>query len=109
MTEEEYARKLEELDRLLNDPDVPIQPARIWSLLEQIAGERNVRTRESALQIKRLESFQPSNQGESALAEISHGDSGVNSCSEAETRLTPHAGTVLPSQALRPNPMRPVV
>ncbi len=37
MTETEYARKLDELDRLLNDPDVPIQPARVWSLLAEIA------------------------------------------------------------------------
>lgn len=37
MTEEEYARKLAELDRLLNDPDVPMQPARIWSLLAELS------------------------------------------------------------------------
>jgi len=37
MTETEYAGKLDELDRLLNDPDVPMQPARVWSLLAEIA------------------------------------------------------------------------
>lgn len=37
MTETEYARKLDEVDRLLNDPDIPIDPARIWSLLADIA------------------------------------------------------------------------
>jgi len=37
MTETEYARKLDELDRLLNDPDVPMEPARVWSLLAEIA------------------------------------------------------------------------
>jgi hypothetical protein len=37
MTEEQYARKLDELDRLLNDPDVPMQPARIWSLLAEVS------------------------------------------------------------------------
>lgn len=37
MTEAEYARKLDELDRLLNDPDVPMQPGRVWSLLAEIA------------------------------------------------------------------------
>ena len=37
MSDEEYARKLDELDRLLNDPDVPIQPARIWSLLAEVS------------------------------------------------------------------------
>jgi hypothetical protein len=38
MTDAEYARKLEELDRLLNDPDVPMQPERIWSLLADVSG-----------------------------------------------------------------------
>jgi hypothetical protein len=37
MTEAEYARKLDELDRLLNDPDVPMEPARVWSLLAELA------------------------------------------------------------------------
>jgi hypothetical protein len=37
MTETDYARKLDELDRLLNDPDVPMQPGRVWSLLAEIA------------------------------------------------------------------------
>ena len=37
MTEEQYARKLDELDRLLNDPDVPMQPARIWALLAELS------------------------------------------------------------------------
>lgn len=37
MTDAEYLRKLDELDRLLNDPDVPMEPARVWSLLAEIA------------------------------------------------------------------------
>ncbi len=37
MTETEYARTLDELDRLLNDPDVPMEPAKVWSLLAEIA------------------------------------------------------------------------
>jgi hypothetical protein len=37
MTEAEYARKLAELNHLLNDPDVPMQPARVWELLAEIA------------------------------------------------------------------------
>ncbi|MGH7154825.1 MAG: peptide chain release factor 1 [Acetobacteraceae bacterium] len=36
-TETEYARKLDELDRLLNDPDVPMEPSKVWSLLAEIA------------------------------------------------------------------------
>ncbi len=37
MTEEEYTQKLDELDHLLNDPEVPMQPGRIWSLLAEIS------------------------------------------------------------------------
>lgn len=37
MTDAEYARKLDEVDRILNDPDVPMEPSRIWSLLAEIA------------------------------------------------------------------------
>ncbi len=37
MTDREYSRKLEELDALLNDPTVPMQPDRIWSLLADVS------------------------------------------------------------------------
>jgi hypothetical protein len=37
MTETEYAHKLAELERLLNDPDVQMEPARVWSLLAEIS------------------------------------------------------------------------
>jgi hypothetical protein len=37
MTETDYARKLDELDRLLNDPDLPMEPAKVWSLLAEIS------------------------------------------------------------------------
>ena len=37
MTDADYARKIDEVDRLLNDPDVPMEPSRIWSLLAEIA------------------------------------------------------------------------
>ena len=37
MSTAEYSRKLDELDRLLNDPDVPMQPDRVWSLLADVA------------------------------------------------------------------------
>ena len=37
MTDADYARKLDELDRLLNDPAVPMEPAKVWSLLAEIA------------------------------------------------------------------------
>jgi len=39
MTDREHTLKLDELDHLLNDPDVPMQPARVWSLLAEIADE----------------------------------------------------------------------
>ena len=34
---DDYARKLNELDRLLNDPDVPLQPELVWRLLEEVS------------------------------------------------------------------------
>lgn len=37
MEETEAKAKLDELDRLLNDPDVPMQPQRVWSLLAELA------------------------------------------------------------------------
>ena len=37
MTDPDYAGKLDELDRLLNDPDEPMQPERVWSLLAEIS------------------------------------------------------------------------
>ncbi len=36
MTDPEYARRLDEIDRLLNDPAVPMQPARVWLLLDDL-------------------------------------------------------------------------
>ncbi len=33
----DYDRKLDELDRLLNDPDGPMEPSRVWSLLAEIS------------------------------------------------------------------------
>jgi hypothetical protein len=37
MTDADYAAKLEEIDRLLNDPETPMQPALVWSLLAEVA------------------------------------------------------------------------
>ncbi|MGH7119704.1 MAG: peptide chain release factor 1 [Acetobacteraceae bacterium] len=36
MSEHEYASKREKLERLLNDPTTPTEPARVWSLLAEI-------------------------------------------------------------------------
>ncbi len=36
MTATDYDRKLDEFDRLLNDPDAPIVPSRVWTLLAEI-------------------------------------------------------------------------
>ncbi len=43
MTECEEAMKLAELDRILNDPDVPMEPARVWALLAEIARQEAMR------------------------------------------------------------------
>jgi hypothetical protein len=37
MTEDDCAQMLNELDRLLNDPDVPLQPGLIWRLLDKVS------------------------------------------------------------------------
>ena len=36
MTQMDERAKLAELERLLNDPDVPMQPGRVWSLLDEL-------------------------------------------------------------------------
>ncbi len=37
MSEVEYARKLDEMERLLNDPEVRLDADRVWSLMAEIA------------------------------------------------------------------------
>ena len=37
MDDEVYDQKLDELDRLLNDPDSQMEPSRVWSLLAEIS------------------------------------------------------------------------
>jgi ribosomal protein L12E/L44/L45/RPP1/RPP2 len=37
MTELEFESKLAELDRLLNDPEVQMDPHRVWSLLAELS------------------------------------------------------------------------
>ena len=38
MTRREYGSKIDELEALLNDPDVPLLPDRVWTLLAEVAG-----------------------------------------------------------------------
>lgn len=37
MTETDLARKLDQLDYLLNDPDAPMRPGQVWALLAEIS------------------------------------------------------------------------
>jgi hypothetical protein len=37
MTETELNSKLDEIDRLLNDPDTSLEAARVWSLLDEVS------------------------------------------------------------------------
>lgn len=37
MTKDEYSRKADELDRLLNDPNVPMEPLTIWRLADELS------------------------------------------------------------------------
>jgi hypothetical protein len=47
LTDAEYARRLDELDRLLNDPDVPMEPTKVWCLLAEIAQRDRGSTRDA--------------------------------------------------------------
>jgi hypothetical protein len=40
MTEREFQAKLAELDRLLNDPEVRMDPDRVWTLLAEISAQQ---------------------------------------------------------------------
>jgi hypothetical protein len=54
MSTAEYCKKLDELDRLLNDPDVPMEPDRIWSLLADVSqSEAAAAARSAALSSER--------------------------------------------------------
>ncbi|WP_426957834.1 peptide chain release factor 1 [Muricoccus radiodurans] len=37
MTERETERALDELDRLINDPDVPLDASRVWALAGKLS------------------------------------------------------------------------
>jgi hypothetical protein len=37
MSDSDYDRKLDQLDRLLNDPNTPMEPSLVWSLLAEIS------------------------------------------------------------------------
>ena len=37
MDDRDYDEKLIELERILNDPDSNLEPARVWSLLDEIS------------------------------------------------------------------------
>ena len=39
MTERDFEAKLAELDKLLNDPEVRMDPDRVWTLLAEISGK----------------------------------------------------------------------
>lgn len=38
MTKLDDAQRLAEIERLLNDPDVAMEPSRVWSLLAEMSG-----------------------------------------------------------------------
>ena len=43
MTQQDFEQKLDEVERLLNDPAVELEPARVWLLLDEVAGHEQVR------------------------------------------------------------------
>jgi hypothetical protein len=40
MTERDYASKLAEADRLVNDPEMPMDAALVWRLMDEISDAR---------------------------------------------------------------------
>ena len=43
MDERDFEDKLAELDRLLNDPEVRMDPDRVWTILAEISGKDDAR------------------------------------------------------------------
>ena len=39
MTDQDYAAALDEIERLLNDPLVYLEPGRVWTLLDAVAAK----------------------------------------------------------------------
>ena len=37
MTDSDYQQKIDQLERLLNDPDVTMEPNLVWSLLAEVS------------------------------------------------------------------------
>jgi hypothetical protein len=65
MTESEYNRKRDELDRLLNDPGMPMRRDRIRTVLEDLTRETSAfmsSTRNAAIQALRVGERTPINQ-----------------------------------------------
>ena len=42
MTQQDFTAKLDELDVLLNDPDAPMRPERVWTLLAEVSQHDHV-------------------------------------------------------------------
>jgi hypothetical protein len=40
MTQQDLEQKMDEVERLLNDPDVELEPSRVWTLLDEVATRR---------------------------------------------------------------------
>jgi hypothetical protein len=43
MTQQDLERKLIEVERLLNDPAVELEPSRVWSLLDEVASHEQLK------------------------------------------------------------------
>ena len=48
MTEQDYEAKIQELERLLNDPEVEMEPNRVWSLLAEVSRHDKIRLAQAA-------------------------------------------------------------
>ena len=48
MSDTEYARKLDEVDSLINDPTRRLDADKVWSLLAELAGHRDAGDRQAS-------------------------------------------------------------
>jgi hypothetical protein len=42
MTQQDLEHKLDEVERLLNDPAVELEPTRVWTLLDEVAHHKQL-------------------------------------------------------------------
>ena len=78
MTDDYLNRKLDELDHLLNDPNVPLQPDLIWSVLDEVIRARRSGCRAVADAVSQIPAGEMATQGPRPSAAREAGPSGAD-------------------------------